>query len=79
MWALEDRGIRQLQPTSGSTRFLGSGKIAVLAPAITLRNRFGSYGVEINNAFALLDGRISRLKIHGAGRRATLFQAPRDE
>lgn len=50
MRALEDRGIRQLQPTSGTTRFLGSGKIAVLAPAITLRNRFGSYGVEINNA-----------------------------
>lgn len=50
MRALEDRGIRQLQPTSGTTRFLGSGKVTVLAPAIGLRNRFDSYGVEINNA-----------------------------
>jgi beta-lactamase superfamily II metal-dependent hydrolase len=48
--ALEDRGIRQLQPTSGTTRFLGTGKVTVLAPAIGLRNRFDSYGVEINNA-----------------------------
>ena len=50
MRALEDRGIRQLQPTSGTTRFLGTGKVTVLAPAIGLRNRFDSYGVEINNA-----------------------------
>jgi hypothetical protein len=47
---LEDRGIRQLQPTSGTTRFLGTGKVTVLAPAIGLRNRFDSYGVEVNNA-----------------------------
>ena len=45
-----DRGIHQLQPTSGTTRFFGSGKVTVLAPAIGLRNRFDSYGVEINNA-----------------------------
>jgi hypothetical protein len=50
MRALEDRGTRQLQPTSGMTRFLGSGKVTVLAPSIGLRNRFDSYGVEINNA-----------------------------
>jgi hypothetical protein len=50
MRALEDRGIRQLQPTSGTTRFLGTGKVTVLAPAIGLRNRFDSYGVEVNNA-----------------------------
>lgn len=50
MRGLEDRGIRQLQPTSGTTRFLGTGKVTVLAPAIGLRNRFDSYGVEVNNA-----------------------------
>ena len=50
MRVLEDRGIRQLQPTSGTTRFLGTGKVTVLAPAIGLRNRFDSYGVEVNNA-----------------------------
>ena len=31
MRVLEDRGIRQLQPTSGTTRFLGTGKVTVLA------------------------------------------------
>lgn len=50
MRALEDRGIRQLQPTSGTTRFLGSGKVTALSPGIGLRNKFDSYGVDINNA-----------------------------
>jgi hypothetical protein len=50
MRALEDRGIRQLQPTSGTTRFLGSGKVTALSPGIGLRNRFDSYGIDINNA-----------------------------
>jgi competence protein ComEC len=50
MRALEDRGIRQLQPTSGTTRFLGSAKVTALSPGIGLRNKFDSYGVDINNA-----------------------------
>lgn len=39
-----------LQPASGTTRYLGAVKLTVLAPGIGLRNRFDSYGVNINNA-----------------------------
>ncbi|MDH4177984.1 MAG: hypothetical protein OEW31_10675 [Thermoleophilia bacterium] len=51
MRALELRPtIQHSQPTSGFTRFVGQVKVVVLAPAIGLRNRFDSYGVNINNA-----------------------------
>jgi len=51
MRALELRPtIQHSQPTSGFTRFVGQVKVVVLAPAISLRNRFDSYGVNINNA-----------------------------
>jgi beta-lactamase superfamily II metal-dependent hydrolase len=71
MRALEDRGIRQLQPTSGTTRFLGSGKVTVLAPGIGLRNRFDSYGVEINNASIslMIEAPASRFIERGSERR----------
>lgn len=42
--------IQYTQPTSGMTRFLSNVRIMVLSPAIGLRNRFDSYGVELNNA-----------------------------
>jgi hypothetical protein len=38
------------QPTSGTRRWIHRTCITVLAPAIHLRNRYDSYGVEINNA-----------------------------
>jgi hypothetical protein len=60
MRALEDRGIRQLQPTSGTTRFLGSAKVTALSPGIGLRNKFDSYGVDINNASISLMVRLRR-------------------
>jgi hypothetical protein len=48
---LEDRpSIGHLQPTSGTTRFLGHVKLTVLTPGVGLRNRFDSYGTDINNA-----------------------------
>jgi hypothetical protein len=51
MVRLEERPhIGHLQPTSGTTRFLGSVKITVLSPGVGLRNRFDSYGVDVNNA-----------------------------
>jgi competence protein ComEC len=51
MRALEDHsGIQHTQPTSGLTRFVGPVRVVVLAPTISLRNRFDSYGVTINNA-----------------------------
>jgi hypothetical protein len=51
MRALEQQpGIQHSQPTSGFTRFIGQVRLTVLSPAISLRNRFDSYGVNINNA-----------------------------
>jgi hypothetical protein len=51
MRALEQQPrVQHSQPTSGFTRFIGQVRIVVLSPAIGLRNRFDSYGVNINNA-----------------------------
>ena len=50
MRAVEDRPLRHAQPTSGTTRFIGQVKLTVLSPSMALRNRFDSYGVDINNA-----------------------------
>lgn len=49
---LENAGehVRHAQPTSGYTRFIGQVEVTVLTPAIRLRNRFDTFGVEINNA-----------------------------
>lgn len=50
MGALERRGIAHSQPTSGFTRFVGLLKLTVLTPAVELRNRFDTYGVDLNDA-----------------------------
>jgi hypothetical protein len=38
------------QPTSGMQRFFGPVGVTVLSPSIHLRNRFDTYGVEINDS-----------------------------
>lgn len=38
------------QPTSGMHRFFGQVAVTVLSPSIHLRNRFDTYGVEINDS-----------------------------
>ncbi|HEX8004443.1 MAG TPA: MBL fold metallo-hydrolase [Mycobacteriales bacterium] len=43
-------GVRHAQPTSGYTRFMGQVEVMVLTPAIRLRNRFDTFGVDINNS-----------------------------
>jgi hypothetical protein len=51
MRELEDHHlISHLQPSAGTAYYLGQVKVTVLAPAIVLRSRFDSYGVNINNA-----------------------------
>jgi beta-lactamase superfamily II metal-dependent hydrolase len=51
MRAIEERPeIQHSQPTSGFTRFIGTVKVVALSPTISLRNRFDSYGITINNA-----------------------------
>ena len=50
MAELEDLDLLHLQPSSGTVRFLGRTRFTVLAPGTQLRNRFDSYGVNINDA-----------------------------
>ena len=38
------------QPTSGLRRWIGNVAVTVLTPSIQLRNRFDTYGVEVNNS-----------------------------
>ena len=45
-----DGAIQHTQPTSGATRFIGKVKVQVLSPSVALRNRFDSYGIDINNS-----------------------------
>jgi beta-lactamase superfamily II metal-dependent hydrolase len=56
MRALEeaDGAIQHTQPTSGTMRYVGRVLVQVLAPSIALRNRFDSYGINLNNASVAL-------------------------
>lgn len=48
------RDIMLTQPTSGMSRFIGLIKLTALAPGIGLRNRFDSFGTNINDASVAL-------------------------
>jgi hypothetical protein len=50
MTLLEECAISRTQPTSGMTRWVGDTKVTVLAPSVSLRVRYDSYGVEVNDA-----------------------------
>jgi hypothetical protein len=50
MVLLEECAITRTQPTSGTTRWTGDAKITVLAPSVSLRVRYDSYGVEVNDS-----------------------------
>jgi hypothetical protein len=51
MATLESRPrIRRLQPTSGTTMTLDAVRVMVMGPGVGLRNRFDTYGVEINDS-----------------------------
>lgn len=50
MKAIEVTNTRHLQPTSGLVRYIGPVKLTVLSPAIGLRNRFDSYGIDANDS-----------------------------
>ena len=43
-------GLRLLRPTSGFELFHARASLMVLSPSILLRNRYDTYGVDINNA-----------------------------
>jgi len=50
MQALGDWGVLQSQPTAGMSRFIGNVRVQVLAPDIGLRNRFDTYGIDVNDS-----------------------------
>jgi beta-lactamase superfamily II metal-dependent hydrolase len=50
MEAIGRHGLRHGQPTSGMTRWIGHAKVLVLSPGINLRNRYDSYGIDVNNS-----------------------------
>src|SRR4051812_18099902 len=50
MAAVGRHDIRHAQPTSGFTRHHGMVRLTVLTPGIQLRNRFDTYGIDLNNA-----------------------------
>ncbi|HEU4540380.1 MAG TPA: MBL fold metallo-hydrolase [Jiangellaceae bacterium] len=43
-------GVVYVQPTSGMRRFIGNTEVTVLTPSVGLRNRYDTYGVDINNS-----------------------------
>ncbi len=49
-----DPEIRFMRVTSGMERIFNNVKVTVLAPSISLRNRYDTYGVNINNASIVL-------------------------
>lgn len=51
MKQLEGRSdIRWVQPTSGTSLFLGPVRFTVVGPGVGLKNRFDTYGVNVNDA-----------------------------
>ena len=66
-----DPHVQHTQPTSGTTRFVGRVKVVVLSPAVALRRRFDTYGVDLNDASISLklEFPASRVEQRGARRR----------
>jgi beta-lactamase superfamily II metal-dependent hydrolase len=65
------------QPTAGYRRWYGSALVTVLAPAVGLRNRFDTYGTEVNDSSISLrlEFPAARVVERGAGRE--LIEQPR--
>lgn len=76
MRELEDLDVGHLQPAGGTTRYLGKVKLTVLAPGIGLRNRFDSYGVNINNASIVLKIEFPAARTFDRGADRTYLRLP---
>lgn len=50
MQEVKNQEIPYLQPSSGTSKWLGQARLTALAPGISLRSRFETYGIEINDA-----------------------------
>ena len=54
MEAIAAAGIDHTQPSGGTVRFIDQVKVTVLAPGISLKNRYDTYGVDPNNSSIVL-------------------------
>lgn len=52
--AVRDRGVNMIRVSSGMEWYLGSVRVTVLAPSVALRNRYATFGVDMNNASVVL-------------------------
>jgi len=70
--------IRRLQPTAGTTMTLDAVRFTVMGPGIGLRNRFDTYGVEINDSSItiMIDYPANPLFAQQAGNRVDRRAAP---
>jgi beta-lactamase superfamily II metal-dependent hydrolase len=50
----EEKSVTMLRASSGMERYFGGLRITVLAPSVSLRNRYATYGVDMNNASIVL-------------------------
>lgn len=51
---LLEKGIRMVRLSSGMEFYFGSVRVSVLSPSVALRNRYATYGVDMNNASIVL-------------------------
>ncbi|MGH2821216.1 MAG: ComEC/Rec2 family competence protein [Actinomycetota bacterium] len=64
------------QPTSGMTRFIDSVRLSVVTPGVSLRNRFDTYGVNINDASIAVKLSFPASRIMRAGNDRTYVRPP---
>lgn len=52
--ALRESPVQVLRASAGMERYLGTVQITVLSPSVYLRNRYATYGIDMNNASIVL-------------------------
>ena len=51
---LKSKDVSTIRVSSGLERYYGKVQVTILAPSVALRNRYGTYGVDVNNASIVL-------------------------
>jgi beta-lactamase superfamily II metal-dependent hydrolase len=51
---LQEKKVPMIRVSSGMEKYYGNVQVTFLAPSIALRNRYGTYGVDVNNASIVL-------------------------
>jgi hypothetical protein len=74
--ALQERHVPLERVSSGMERYFGTVQMTALAPSVTLRNRYHTYGVDINNASIVL--RLENRESEWGSNRSTCYQGTVD-